>query len=133
MGDYRGAIAHIQEALGLASPGTDDSAKKDKLYSRMAKSFLHLSDLKAAEGAISSISSEQLRADLGQSVESIKSAWVEAPEESVLRRQVLDQIPYYRPWMYVVPQSHHVVRSLIKNAGKMFQNIMPWAMTRSAL
>ncbi|QPH11568.1 hypothetical protein C2857_003367 [Epichloe festucae Fl1] len=74
MGDYRAAIAYIQKAISLAVSGTDDDdAKKDKLYSRMAKSYLHLLDLHSAEEAISAIGDGHVRAELHESAESIKA------------------------------------------------------------
>ncbi|KAG8417357.1 hypothetical protein J3458_004867 [Metarhizium acridum] len=108
MGDYRGAIAHIREAISLNDPETDNSAKNDKLYSRLVKCFLYVLDLDSAEDTVSRISNSQLRAELDETVGSIKALWVEAPDESILRRQVLDQIPRYKPSMQDMPEYYCV-------------------------
>ncbi|GAB0146017.1 hypothetical protein EsHS_00006429 [Epichloe bromicola] len=94
MGDYRAAIAYIQKAISLAVSGTDnDEAKKDKLYSRMAKFYLHLLDLHSAEEAISVIGDGHVRAELHESAESIKALSGESPDEALLRGHVLDRLP----------------------------------------
>ncbi|KAK8920159.1 hypothetical protein VCV18_007459 [Metarhizium anisopliae] len=49
MGDYKGAIAYIRDAISLTVPETDHSAKNDKLYSRLVKCFLYLHDVDSAE------------------------------------------------------------------------------------
>ncbi|EFY95072.2 tetratricopeptide [Metarhizium robertsii ARSEF 23] len=97
MGDYKGAIAHIRDAISLTVPETDNSAKNDKLYSRLVKCFLYLHDVDSAEDAVSSIGDAHLRAELDQAVGSMKALLAEAPDESVLRRQLLDRIPRYKP------------------------------------
>ncbi|KID83991.1 tetratricopeptide [Metarhizium guizhouense ARSEF 977] len=97
MGDYKGAIAHIKDAILLTVPETDNSAKNDKLYSRLVKCFLYLYDLDSAENAVSSIGDAHLRAELDQAVRSIKALLAEALDESVLRRQLFDRIPRYKP------------------------------------
>lgn len=129
MGDYRGAIAHIREAISLTVPETVDIAKTDKLYSRLAKCFLHLLDFSSAEDAISSIGNSYLRTELYESVESMKAIWVEVPDESVLRRQVLDQIPQYKPCLYVSPLPS-VICPLIGHQARTYRNITAWVMTR---
>lgn len=103
MGDYAGAIPYIRKAISLTVPETDDNAKKDKLYSRLAKCFLHQLDFSSAEDAMSSISNSHLRTELYEWVESMKALWIEAPDETILRKQVLDQIPRYKSWLYVGP------------------------------
>ncbi|KJZ69859.1 hypothetical protein HIM_10759 [Hirsutella minnesotensis 3608] len=108
MGDYRGAIAHIRSAISLNVSETDDSIKRDKLYGRLAKCFLHLLDFRSAENAMSSIDNSHLRTELYESVESMKALWVEIPDESVLRRQVLDQVPRYKPCLQDVPEYYCV-------------------------
>lgn len=107
----RGAIAHIRDAISLTVPETDNSAKNDKLYSRLVKCFLYLHDLDSAEDAVSSIGDAHLRAELDQAVGSMKALLAEAPDESVLRRQLLDRIPRYKPCPYVVPL-RNVIRLL---------------------
>lgn len=98
MGDYRAAITYIQKATSLAFSGTDtDDAKKDKLYSRMAKCYLHLLDVHSAEEAISAIGDGHVRAELQESAESIKALSGESPDEALLRGHVLDRLPRYKP------------------------------------
>lgn len=96
-GDYRGAIVYTRKAISLTTAETDDSVKKDKLYGRLAKCFLHQLDFSSAEDTISSIADTPLRTELRKSVESLKALWAEAPDEAVLRRQVLDHVPQYKP------------------------------------
>lgn len=103
MGDYKGAIAHIKEAISLSVHGADDISKKDRLYSRLAKCFLYLLDFDSAEDAMSSIGNSHLRTELYKSVESVKALWLEVPDESVLRRQILDQIPQYKHACMLAP------------------------------
>ncbi|KAG8405720.1 hypothetical protein J3458_021661 [Metarhizium acridum] len=86
MGDYKGAITHIKEAISLSVYGADDISKKDRLYSRLAKCFLYLLDFDSAEDAMSSISNSHLRTELYKSVELVKALWLEVPDESILRR-----------------------------------------------
>ncbi|CEJ86330.1 hypothetical protein VHEMI04076 [[Torrubiella] hemipterigena] len=108
MGDYRGAIAYINQVLALISDDTSDSGKKDKLYSRLAKCYLHLLEFIPAEDAISSIDSVDLRFELYESVESMKVLRAEAPDESALRRQVLDQISRFKPCLQDVAEYYAV-------------------------
>ncbi|KJZ70538.1 hypothetical protein HIM_10082 [Hirsutella minnesotensis 3608] len=121
MGDYRGAIAHIRNAISLNVSENDDSAKKDKLYGRLVKCFLHLLDLNSAEDAMSSISNSRLRTELYESVESMKALCVEIPDQSVLRRQVFDQLPRYKPCLQDVPEyycvGHDQVEPLTESFG----------------
>ncbi|KAF5128475.1 hypothetical protein E5D57_009415 [Metarhizium anisopliae] len=80
MGDYKGAIAHIRDAISLTVPEADNSAKNDKLYSRLVKCFLYLHDVDSAEDAVSSIGDAHLRAELDQAVGSMKALLAEAPD-----------------------------------------------------
>jgi len=101
MGDYRRSITHIRKALSLTVSEANYSAKTDKLYSRLAKCCLYLLDSSSAESAISSIDDGHLRTELYGSLQSMKSLWADIPDESVLRKQVLDRIPRYKSWLYV--------------------------------
>lgn len=105
MGDYKASIVYIKKAITLTLPETDDTTKNDKLHSRLAKCFLHLLDFSSAEDAVSSISDNHLRTELYEWVESMKILWLEAPDEPSFRKQVLDQIPRYKSWLYVDPPS----------------------------
>lgn len=101
MGDYQGAIDRIKEALFLSQEGDDNAAKKDKLYVRQAKCHLHLRDMSAAKKAISSISNRDMAAELSASLESLMTLHAEDVDTLILRKRVLDQIPQYKPWLYV--------------------------------
>lgn len=99
MGDYRGAIDHVKTALSLNAAEGGDIAARDKLYVRLAKCFLHLLDFGAAGAAISDLGNGVARTELQESIESLKALWAETPDESALRKQVLDNVPRYRPYL----------------------------------
>lgn len=128
MGDYRGAAAYIKDALALIVDETGDSGKKDKLYIRLAKCFLHLLEFTPAEEAISSIGNVDLRSELNESVESMKALRAEVSDESALRRQVLDQISRFKPCLYVDPHPC-VILPLTGHQDKTWRNITPLVMT----
>ncbi|KAJ3534692.1 hypothetical protein NM208_g7439 [Fusarium decemcellulare] len=121
MGDYRGAITYIRDALSLNVAEADDNVKKDKLYGRLAKCFLFLLDFSSAGDAITGIGNGHLRAELYESVESAKALWVEVPDESLLRRQILDRIPRYKPWLQDIPEyycvGHDKIEALTEPLG----------------
>lgn len=93
MGD---SITHITQALEISPAGTEGSAKRDKLNARLAKCFLHLGDVNSAKDAISAIGNQDLGAELSESLKSMLTLRAAAPEEAVLRRQILDHIPQYK-------------------------------------
>ncbi|KAH8894481.1 hypothetical protein GQ53DRAFT_839555 [Thozetella sp. PMI_491] len=118
MGDYKGAIAHIREAISLTAPEDKESTKADKLYGRLAKCFLYLLDFASAEEVISSIGDSPLRAELDESIQSTKALWSEIPDESGLRNQVLDRIPRYKSWLQDIPEYYCVGHDAIEDLGE---------------
>ena len=129
MGDYQGAITYIREAMSLKPSDTNDDAQNDKLSARLAKCFLYLLEFSSAEDALSGMSSSQLRAELCESVKSMMALWAKVPDESLLRKQVLEQLGFYKPCLYVDTHSSEI-RLLIRTQVKTYRNISALATTR---
>lgn len=94
-GDYSAALASIDKAVALTKE-PDDSAKKQKLYTRMAKCHLHNLALQDAENAAAKLGSDGQSRALRSSIKELQTLWNMEPEEGTFRKHILDRFPRYK-------------------------------------
>jgi hypothetical protein len=93
MGHYEMSIQFAMKALSLSKDQTDET-KKQRLGTRMAKSYINLLHLNEECPALVS---DGERREYQACLEALGDVWEKYPDGSKLRRQILDRIPRYRP------------------------------------
>lgn len=98
LGDYKATISYAKSALSLLGDEKEDAARKQKFFLRLAKSYILSRQLVECRQIVPKLSSKQER----DTIES--SLALNEPESDLpsLRTKVLDELPRYRPALYIL-------------------------------
>lgn len=71
-----------------------DEAKKQRLYTRIAKSNIYSLEIRDKDWASLP---EAVKEEYGEQLFVLRDLWAKYPEEIAARREILDRMPRYRP------------------------------------
>ena len=96
-GQYQDAVDLLRKALELMLEEPDDSAKKQKLYARLAKSHAHISQVEEVRSMIEHLAGDRKLQDSLRSTSDTLKAWQASAETSNHRKAVLERLGRYKP------------------------------------
>lgn len=92
LGEFNRSIVGATKALSLYRDG--EEAKKQRLYSRIAKSNIY--SLKLESNSWNLIPRE-VQDEFKDSVSTLNDVWTKYPHEAKIRSEILERLPRYRP------------------------------------
>ncbi len=99
LGDYAGCILFSQKALTLLEEQApeDGNPLREKIYLRLAKAYFYSLRLENSNAVLSSVISEDSRADLSSSISRTIRLRNSYRDEGEFWRLILDRVPRYKP------------------------------------
>jgi len=107
LGQFSAAIGFINESLALTPEGTDDvttKRRRETLYSRLIKCYLHESRYDAAKQVLDQITDQNLKSSIHATLDGV-SAWTKGRDAGAHRSLALERVPRFKPYLQDVPES----------------------------